>query len=61
MTHISVERKASVWGFQFGEQKDFLRISMSLPTYVSPARSEGGRVTSHHVTPHPILSVQNKV
>ncbi|GAX78824.1 hypothetical protein CEUSTIGMA_g6261.t1 [Chlamydomonas eustigma] len=36
---LEVERKASVWGYQGGAQKDFIRIVMSLPNYVTPARS----------------------
>ena len=39
---VAVERKASVWGYQGGVQKDFIRIDMSLPNHVSAARSERG-------------------
>eukprot|EP00195_Chlamydomonas_chlamydogama_P002057 CAMPEP_0202920478 /NCGR_PEP_ID=MMETSP1392-20130828/76878_1 /ASSEMBLY_ACC=CAM_ASM_000868 /TAXON_ID=225041 /ORGANISM="Chlamydomonas chlamydogama, Strain SAG 11-48b" /LENGTH=1079 /DNA_ID=CAMNT_0049613975 /DNA_START=162 /DNA_END=3401 /DNA_ORIENTATION=+ len=41
---VKVERRTSVWNYQPGGQRDFLRISVGLPNLVTPARSliEGG-------------------
>ncbi|KAG1677462.1 hypothetical protein FOA52_001918 [Chlamydomonas sp. UWO 241] len=50
VTGMSVVRKASVWGYQGGVTREFVKITTSLPNYVAPARGlieAGMRVGDH--------------
>lgn len=40
MLRVEVERAASVWGYQWGQRKEFIKIVTALPNYVATARSE---------------------
>lgn len=35
---VSVVRKQSIWGYHFGEETDFLRITLAIPSFVATAR-----------------------
>lgn len=35
---IEIETKASIWNYQCGQQKEFLKIYTSLPTLVTPCK-----------------------
>jgi DNA polymerase delta subunit 1 len=38
VTSITLEKKSSIWGYQKGDHKDFLKITTSLPNHVATAR-----------------------
>ena len=42
----TVERKQSIWGYQFGETKDFIKVSVAIPSLVATARGilESGQI-----------------
>lgn len=39
ITSITLEKKSSIWGYQKGDHKDFLKIKTSLPSHVAAARA----------------------
>lgn len=50
--NIVVVRKQSLWGYHFGKQRNFLKITLALPSLVATSRRllENGEVTigTHH-------------
>lgn len=63
MVAMSVERKASVWGYQGGQTREFIRITTALPTYIASARGQarkdvcgGAEIPPPEIPPPEILT-----